>query len=166
MENISGIIVSQKSSEKGFWYTLHDGNSKHRFFSGKNCLSLFEKCEASVERKKVTLFLREHYSGDDDIPLRKKPSNLIAAHWLSHLADSLCSNDLCDVEFITRCHVTLKDDFNLETLENIEKDYLRVSGFGVDSPEQTIEDCFPYSRKLRKSLINQLNIRGRDDHST
>jgi len=160
MENISGIIVSQKCSEKGFWYTLHDGNSKYRFFSGKNCLSLFEKCEASVERKNVTFFLREHYSGDDDIPLRKKPSNLIAAHWLSQLADSLCGNDLGEIEFVTRCHVVLKNDFDIETLNNIEKEYLRVSGFGVDSLEQTIEDCFPYSRKLRRSLINQLNIRG------
>ena len=160
MKNFSGIIVSQKSSDRGFWYTLHDGNSKHRFFSCKNCLSLFEKCEASVERKNVTFFLREHYSGDDDAPLKKKPSNLIAASWLSQLADSLCGNDLSEVEFITRCHVALKNDFDLKTLENIEKDYLRVSGFRADSHEETIEDCFPYSGKLRRSLINQLKIRG------
>jgi len=160
MENISGIIISQKSSEKGFWYTLHDGNSKYRFFSGENCLSLFEKCEATVERKNVTNFLKEYYSSDEDIPLKNNPSNLLAASWLSHLADSLCSDDLCEVEFVTKCHVVLKNDFNMEVLDNIEKEYLRVSGFGVNLHEQTINDCFPYHQKLRRSLINQLKIRG------
>lgn len=160
MENISGIIVSQKNSEKGSWYTLHDGNTKHRFFSCNSCFSLFEKCEATVERKNVTFFLREHFSHEDDAPLKKKPVNLLAASWLSQLADSLCGNDIREVEFITRCHVALKDNITLETLEDIEKNYLHVSGFGSNSIEETIEDCFPYSGKLRKSLINQLKIRG------
>ena len=160
MKNISGIIVSQKNSDKGFWYTIHDGNTKHRFFSCSSCFSLFEKCEATVERKNVTFFLREHFSDDNDAPLKNKPSNLLAASWLSQLADSLCGNDLSEIEFITRCHFALKDDFTFQTLENIEKDYLRVSGFGADLHEETIEDCFPYSLKLRRSLINQLKIRG------
>jgi hypothetical protein len=160
MENISGIIVSQKNSEKGYWYTLHDGNTKHRFFSCSSCFSLFEKCEATVERKNVTFFLREHFSDDNDAPLKSKPSNLLAASWLSQLADSLCGNDIKEVEFITRCHVALKENFTLGLLEDIENDYIRVSGFSSNSIEETIEDCFPYSGKLRRSLINQLKIRG------
>ena len=162
MENISGIITSQTKAEKGFWYTITSVEGVRRFFSKKEAFSLFENCEVVLEKKNNCFFLTDFTALDDIPPLRSRPDNIIAAFWLSRLAGSLIFSDSDELDFIDKCRQAIFSDFYSESLDEIEKCYLRVSGFNTgEEREKVIYDCFYNSINLRRSLINQLSSRRR-----
>ena len=93
--------------------------------------------------------------------LRKNPRNFIAASWLAELAHSFTMPDAPELDFIRKCRETLFSDFSSETLDAIESDYCAVSGFPADEKKENIlSDYFSNSLNIRKSLLNQLKIRG------
>lgn len=158
MEVFSGIIISKKVTGNGFWYSIFSESGTHNFFSRKEYLSLFEKCEVVVDKKNSTFFLSDFHAFTEISPLKKNPANLIAASWLSNLVCSFSNHDRDELQFVQECHDALLDDFSIDNLNKLENDYLAVSGFGNhDEHEAVIYDCFPYSKKLRTSLINQLS---------
>lgn len=161
MEVLTGTIIHSKAAQRGFWYTISSLSGNHKFFSKKEIFSLFEECEVVLERKNNTYFISDFNQLDEIPPLRKNPGNLIAASWLSQLATSFMLPDKKEMDFIDRCRFALSVNFNIESLVSIENDYFEVSGFsGNDNRENILIDCFPYSFRLRQSLLKQITVKG------
>lgn len=158
MEVLSGTIISKKTTGKGFWYSISAGSGTVNFFSRKETFSLFERCEVCLEKRNNSYFLTDFHSFSDIPPLKKNPGNLIAASWLSNLVSSFHDHDKSELEFVQKCHDAINSDFFMDDLFQLENEYLAVSGFGTsDKHESVIYDCFPYSKRLRESLIKQLS---------
>ena len=160
MEVFSGTIISQRTNGRGFWYSISSNSSILSFFSRKDVFSLFEKCEVTLEKRNNSYFMTDFYSFSDVPPLKKNPRNLIAASWLSNLVSSFPTQETKETVFIEKCRNALCNDMSVEDIFKLENEYLSVSGFGDhDEHEQVIYDCFPYSKRLRESLIRQLSKR-------
>lgn len=162
MSVFNGTIVNHSKTERGYWYTISFSGGSQRFFSRKEIFSLFENCEVVLEKKNNSYFLTDYSALDDISPLKQRPDNIIAAFWLSRLADSLTFSDSLEAEFINKCRQALSCDFLPESLDEIENCYLKISGFNPDEEkEKIIYDCFCSSINLRMSLINQISSRRR-----
>ncbi|HNW16389.1 MAG TPA: hypothetical protein PLD55_06795 [bacterium] len=160
MDTFKGTIVAQTKADRGFWYTIFSNEGTHRFFSRKEIFSLFENCEVVLEKKNNCFFVSDYSTLDETPPLKSRPDNIIAAFWLSRLADSLTFSDSAEFDFIEKCRNAVATDFNKVALDTIENHYIQVSGYNSsDEPEKIIHDCFFSSIKLRRSLINQISLR-------
>ena len=158
---VQGTITYKKAHGSGFFHTISKEGETYRFFSKKDNFSLFENCEVVLSRKNNTYFLDDFVSLEETAPLRRNPRNFIAASWLAELAHSFTMPDNSELDFIKKCRETLFSDFNSKTLEAIESDYCAVSGFSADEKKENIlSDYFSNSLNIRKSLLNQLKIRG------
>lgn len=167
MRIVQGTITYKKAHGSGYFHTISTEGETFRFFSKKDTFSLFENCEVVLSRKNNTYFLDDFLSLEEVAPLRKNPRNFIAASWLAELAHSFTMPDVSELNFIKKCRETLFSDFNSETLEAIESDYCAVSGFsGDEKKENILSDYFSNSLNIRKSLLNQLKIRGNHDCSS
>ncbi|HNW81330.1 MAG TPA: hypothetical protein PKG52_00410 [bacterium] len=158
MEVFSGTIISKRTNGKGFWYSISTHPAAFSFFSRSEVFSLFEKCEITVEKRNNSYFLADFHSFSDIPPLKKNPGNLIAASWLSNLVSSFTASEPRESVFIEKCREALDNEISVEDIFRLENEYLSVSGFGDhDEHEQVLYDCFPYSKRLRESLIKQLS---------
>jgi hypothetical protein len=158
---VQGTITYKKSHGSGFFHTISKEGETFRFFSKKDNFSLFENCEVVLSRKNNTYFLDDFVSLEETAPLRRNPGNFIAASWLAELAHSFTMPDRSELEFIKKCRTSLFSDFDSETLDSIESDYCAVSGFSKDEKKENIlSDYFSNSLNIRRSLLNQLKIRG------
>lgn len=161
MHIVQGTITYKKSHGSGFFHTIATEGETFRFFSKNDNLSLFENCEVVLSRKNNTYFLDDFVSLEETAPLRSNPGNFIAASWLAELAHSFTMPDRSELEFIKKCRVSLFSDFDSKALDSIEEDYCAVSGFSADEKKENIlSDYFSNSLNIRKSLLNQLKIRG------
>ena len=158
---VQGTITYKKSHGNGFFHTISKEGETFRFFSRNDFFSLFENCEVVLSRKNNTYFLDDFVSLEDIAPLRRNPGNFIAASWLAELAHSFTMPDESEIEFIKKCRMSLFSDFDSETLDSIESDYCTVSGFSTGEERETLlSDYFRNSLNIRKSLLNQLKMRG------
>ena len=127
----------------------------------KDDFSLFENCEVVLSRKNNTYFLDDFVSLEETAPLRRNPGNFIAASWLAELAHSFTMPDRSELEFIRKCRSALMTDFDSKTLDSIENDYCSVSGLSsAETKEDLLSDYFSNSLNIRRSLLNQLKMRG------
>ena len=164
---IQGTITYKKSRGSGFFQTISKEGETYCFFSKTDNFSLFENCEVVLSKKNNTYFLDDFVSLEEIAPLRLKPNNFIAASWLAELAHSFSMPDKSEFNFIKKCREMLLDDFNGSDLESIESDYCRISGFSEkEKKEKILADYFSNSFKIRKSLLKQLSIRGRNDQTS
>ena len=66
-----------------------------------------------------------------------------------------------ELEFIQKCRSALMTDFDSKALDSIENDYCAVSGLpSSEKKENLLSDYFSNSLNIRKSLLNQLKMRG------
>ncbi len=165
---INGTIVYKKSHNSGYYHTISTLGETVRFFSKNRNISLFENCEVALVKKNSTYFLDDFVSSGDDAPLKKNPSNIIAASWLAELSKSFFFPEKEEISFIERCRSSLlSSKFDYNTLKSLETDYCRISGYGTNEDmTQILYDCFPGSINIREALINQLKIRGNNDCSS
>ena len=161
MQIVQGTITYKKSHGNGFFHTISTEGETFRFFSKNDTISLFENCEVVLSRKNNTYFLDDFVPLEETAPLRENPGNFIAASWLAELAHSFTMPDASEFGFIQKCRETLFHDFNTETLDAIETDYCTVSGFSSgEKRENILSDYFSNSLNIRRSLLNQLKMRG------
>jgi len=158
MDVISGTIISCKISHSGCWYSIMSAKEKKTFFTRDRIFSLFESCEVALVNKNCSYFLYDYQNSYDEAPLKKNPRNILAASWFSALAESLHHLDGTETEFINRCSEHLSSgNVDMGKLNDIEKLYLKISGFGDNSESASLfAEFFPEKMRLRSSLVNQI----------